>query len=67
MYDEIEQLVKQMVAIPSVNNSPHGEADIAEFLYQTIKEFPYYKAHPEYLFLEPLKDDALNRKMYLLF
>ncbi len=62
MYDEIEQLVKQMVAIPSVNNSPHGEADIAEFLYQTIKEFPYYKAHPEYLFLEPLKDDALNRK-----
>lgn len=62
MYDEIEELVKQMVAIPSVNNSPHGEADIAEFLYQTMKEFPYYKAHPEYLFLEPLKNDPLNRK-----
>lgn len=62
MYDEIEKLTKQMVAIPSVNNSPHGEKDIAEFLYETISQFPYYKEHPEYLFLEPLNNDPLNRK-----
>lgn len=62
MYEEIEQLTKQMVAIPSVNSSLHGEKDIADFLYETLRAFPYFQKHPEYLFSQPLKDDALERK-----
>lgn len=62
MYDEIEQLTKALVAIPSVNSSEHGEKDIAEYLYHYLGEFPYYQEHPDYLFAEPLKDDPLGRK-----
>ena len=67
MYNEMEQLTKQMVAIPSVNGSAHGEKDIAEFLYHYIEAFPYYQKHPDYLWLEPLKADPLQRANVFAF
>lgn len=61
MKNQIEQLLKELVAIPSINGSPEGERKIAEYIYHYLEELDYFKAHPGYLMLDPLKDDALGR------
>lgn len=61
MRDEIISLLKQMVAIPSVNSTP-GEKKIGEFIEAYLREFPYFKLHPEYVYIQKLKNDPLERR-----
>ncbi|HOO28260.1 MAG TPA: M20/M25/M40 family metallo-hydrolase [Lachnospiraceae bacterium] len=60
-FEEIEELTKKLVGIPSINGT-EGEREIGEFLYSYIREIPYFKEHPEHLYMQELKDDRLKRK-----
>ena len=61
MKEEIISLLKQMVAIPSVN-STSGEKKIGEFIEEYLRVFPYFKLHPEYIYIQKLKNDPLERR-----
>lgn len=61
MREEIRKLTEQMVAIASVNGT-RGEGELADFLLETLRQIPYFKAHPEYVFFVPLKEDPYGRK-----
>lgn len=60
MHRKILDLTKKMVSIPS-QNATKGERDIGIFIYEYIKEFPYFKKHPDQVMMSPLKDDPLER------
>lgn len=61
MKEEIIALLKQMVAIPSVNSTP-GEKKIGEFIEGYIRSIPYFQKHPDYVFIRKLKNDPLERR-----
>lgn len=58
---QIEELAKELVQIPSVNGSPHGEADASKRIAEILSTFPYYQEHPELVWETTLKDDPLQR------
>ena len=61
-YDEALALTKELVAIPSLNNSEHGERDVALHIAEWVGNIPYFKAHPDQLIVQPLKNnDPFNR------
>lgn len=61
-YDEALALTKELVAIPSQNNSPHGERDIALHIADWMGKIPYFQEHPDQLIVRPLKNsDPYNR------
>lgn len=61
MKEEILELTKNMVRIPSVNTTS-GEKDIALFIESYMREIPYFKNHPSQIIIQPLKDDKLERR-----
>lgn len=61
MYQEMLQLTKKLVGIPSVNTTP-GEKKIGEFIEHYIREIPYFKEHPEQVIVKPLTEDPLERR-----
>ncbi len=61
MKEELIALTKKMVSISSVNGSS-GEKEIGEFLESYFREIPYFKEHPEYVIVQKLKKDALERR-----
>ncbi len=61
MFEEMKDLTKRLVAIPSVN-STKGERDIALFLEEYLREIPYFKEHPEYVRIQELKEDSFGRR-----
>lgn len=60
MRQEILDLTKKLVSIPSQNGTK-GEREIADFLYEYLKSFPYFQKHPEQVMQVPLKEDPLGR------
>ena len=60
-YDEALALTKKLVSIPSMNNSDGGERAVADYMAAWIRELPYFKAHPEQVITQPLKDDPYDR------
>lgn len=61
LHQEIEDLTLELVKIPSMNNTV-GERLLAEKIAQYLREFDYFKKHPEYVWEVPLKDDRYGRK-----
>jgi arginine utilization protein RocB len=61
MFEEIRELAKQLVAIPSVNTTP-GEKTIGEFIENWFRGLPYFQKYPEYVYVRPLKNDPLGRR-----
>lgn len=61
MKEEMLQLTKQLVSVASVNTTT-GEKDIGIFLEQYLRQIPYFAKHPEYVVIQPLKDDPLERR-----
>ena len=61
MKNEILELTKQMVEIPSVNGTS-GERDIGVFIEEYMRSIPYFEKHPELVIIQKLKDDKLNRR-----
>ena len=64
MYQQMEALTRELVKVASVNGTD-GERNIGEKIESVIREMPYFKAHPEYVFVEPLKNDPLGRRNVL--
>lgn len=70
MYQEIkdlpqdqqtEKIARALVSVKSVNGTS-GEVDIADKLVAIIRSYPYFTAHPDQVWTQPLKNDALGRK-----
>jgi arginine utilization protein RocB len=59
-YDETLALTKELVAIPSLNNST-GERAVAEHMAEWLRKLPYFQAHPEQIIIKPLKNDPYGR------
>lgn len=55
------QIATEMVEIQSVNTT-EGEREIGEYLEERIRRIPYFKEHPEYVFVTELNDDSLRRR-----
>lgn len=61
LFDEIKTLTKKLVAIPSMN-ATSGERDIADAIEAYLRDIPYFKAHPELVITQDLKEDPLHRR-----
>ena len=61
MRQEILELTKRMVEIPSINTTG-GEREIGVFIETYLRELPYFKEHPELVIVQELKDDVLHRR-----
>ena len=61
MFDEMKELTKKLVTVPSMNGTS-GERDIADAIEAYLREIPYFKAHPELVITQDLKDDPLHRR-----
>ena len=59
-YNEILDLTKELVAIPSMNNTI-GERVIAEYIADMLRKLPYFQKHPEQVIVQPLKNDSFGR------
>ncbi len=59
-YNEILDLTKELVAIPSLNNSM-GERAICEHIVDKLRQLPYFMKHPEQVIVQPLKNDPYDR------
>ena len=53
MRDEMLELTRQMVAIPSVNTT-EGEKNIGLFIESYLRDIPYFKKHEEYIIIPSL-------------
>ena len=60
-YDEALALTKKLVSSPSMNNSDGGERAVADYMAAWIRELPYFKAHPDQVITQPLKNDPYDR------
>ena len=61
MRDEMLELTRQMVAVPSVNTTS-GEKEIGIFIENYLRSIPYFKEHPDNVIIQKLKDDGLHRR-----
>ncbi len=64
---QIEALAKELVQIPSVNSSAHGEADLSRRVFEILSSFPYFQEHPELVWETPLENDPLQRRNVFAF
>ena len=60
MFDEIRELTKKLVAIPSINTTV-GEREIALYIKDYLSEIPYFQKHPDYIILQELEKDYYDR------
>lgn len=60
-YEETLAMTKKLVSIPSCNNSDGGERAVADYMAAWLRELPYFKAHPDQVIEQPLKNDPYDR------
>ncbi len=58
--EQVRSLTLQLVKRASVNGT-HGETEFASFLRELLQQHPYFRKHPDDLWLEPVPGDALGR------
>lgn len=61
MYQEIKELTKKLVSIPSVNTT-NGEKEIGLYIEQYIRNIEYFKMNPNNVIIQKLKNDELERR-----
>lgn len=60
-YKSALDLTKELVAIPSMNNTD-GEVVLAKHMAEWLRKLPYFQKHPNQVILQPLKNnDPFNR------
>ncbi|WP_312281414.1 M20/M25/M40 family metallo-hydrolase, partial [Oscillibacter sp.] len=59
-YKETLALTKELVAIPSLNNSI-GERVVAQYMADWLRKLPYFREHPDQIVIQPLKNDPYGR------
>lgn len=60
-YEEVQQLTRELVAIPSIVREPHGETNCAKYIYEYYMGLDYFKRHPERTKLLQTEDDFVER------
>lgn len=63
---QIEELTNELVNINSINGT-QGEGKIIEYIYEKMKEFPYYQENPTFLWTLNVKQDPIGRKNLFAF
>lgn len=66
-FEEVKRLTSEMVAIPSINKEPHGETEVAEYIYSYFKELPYFQENPQQAMCFQTKDDFVERHTTLAY
>jgi len=59
--EQLETITRKLVSLPSINGT-EGEANLAEFIKQTLLTFPYFKQHPLNVWEQKIPEDQLGRK-----
>ncbi len=59
--EEMLELTKKMVSISSINGT-EGEKNIGCFIEDYFRSIPYFKKHPDYIIVQKLKNDPLERR-----
>ncbi|MGX7196792.1 peptidase M20 [Enterococcus olivae] len=67
MPQQIETVAKELVNIPSINNSLHGEADISQKIKEILLSFPYFEEQPQFVWTTELPEDPYQRKNVFAF
>jgi arginine utilization protein RocB len=57
---DVRQWTEWLVRMESVVNTP-GEAALAQRLYEELQTWPYFRKHPEHLWLQPTGETAYER------
>ncbi|MGJ7910391.1 M20/M25/M40 family metallo-hydrolase [Neobacillus sp. LXY-1] len=58
--ESIYQTLLRFCQIKSVTDSA-GEKEAPLFLFEELKQWPYFQEHPEDLFIQPIREDRLGR------
>lgn len=61
MREDMIQLTKELVGIPSINTTD-GERRIGEFIENYLRNIPYFMQHPDQVIVRELKNDPLHRR-----
>ncbi|KAB7704435.1 M20/M25/M40 family metallo-hydrolase [Bacillus aerolatus] len=67
LYEQVEKLTRELVAIPSINGSEKGEVVVADAITAILRSFPYFQKKPTLVWEQTIVDDALNRKNIFAF
>lgn len=67
MAQQIEEVAKELVKIPSINNSLHGEADVCRKIKEILLSFPYFNENPHLVWTTDLPNDPYQRKNVFAF
>jgi arginine utilization protein RocB len=65
MFNEILNLTKEFVAIPSVNGSP-GERAIINHIERRLREIPYFVEHKDYVILQEMGDSENRANVFAI-
>ncbi len=66
-YQDVEQLTKELVRIPSVNKEPGGETAVARYIERWYRALPYFQQNPDRVICFPTKDDFVVRHSTLAY
>ena len=61
MAEEMKELTEQLVSVGSVNGTS-GEKEVALLIEDYLREIPYFKEHSKQVIIQPLEQDALERR-----
>lgn len=64
--EEVLKFTNELVAVESIVNTT-GEIAIANYLYNKIASFPYFKKNPSYVMLSQTENDEVERYNVLAF
>ena len=64
--EQIELITRSLIALKSYNGTT-GESEKALFIYKLISSFPYFKHHPERVWLQEVPNDPIGRKNVFAF
>lgn len=64
---QIEKVAQELVKIPSINNSLHGEADASEKIKEILLSFPYFEQNSDLVWTTDLPADPYQRKNVFAF
>jgi arginine utilization protein RocB len=67
MPQQIEKVAQELVKIPSINNSLHGEADASEKIKEILLSFPYFEQNSDLVWTTDLPADPYQRKNVFAF
>ena len=60
-YQQVKELTRKMVAIPSINKEPKGESEVARYVRDFYLSLPYFQERPNQVNYFQTKEDFVER------